>query len=78
MDRGAWQAAVHRVTKSHAGLKQQSAHTHTFLLPLRGSFLSPIPTSAPPQSFSEGWTLLSKPSAVVTSSVTRHTSPDAL
>ena len=52
MDRGAWRAAVHRVAKSHAGLKQYSARTHTFLLPLWGSFLSSIPTSAPgPVSF---------------------------
>ena len=29
MDRGAWRATVHRVTKSHTQLKQFSTHTHT-------------------------------------------------
>ena len=29
MDRGAWWATVHRVTKSWAGLKQLSTHMHT-------------------------------------------------
>ena len=29
MDRGAWQAMVHRVAKSMAQLKQLSTHTHT-------------------------------------------------
>ena len=29
MDRGAWQAIVHRVTKSGTCLKQLSTHTHT-------------------------------------------------
>ena len=28
MDRGAWQATVHRVTKSQTGLKQLSIHAH--------------------------------------------------
>ena len=55
MDRGTGQAAVHRVTKSHTGLKQHThTHTHTFLLPLWGSdpFLSSIPTPPPaPVSF---------------------------
>ena len=30
MDRGAWQATVHRVAKSRAQLKQLSMHTCTF------------------------------------------------
>ena len=29
MDRGAWQATVHRVAKSRTQLKPLSAHTHT-------------------------------------------------
>ena len=29
MDRGAWRAIVHRVTKSRTQLKQLSMHTHT-------------------------------------------------
>ena len=29
MDRGAWQAAVHRVAKSQTCLKQLSTHTHS-------------------------------------------------
>ena len=29
MDRGAWGATVHRVTKSRTQLKQLSTHTHT-------------------------------------------------
>ena len=29
MDRGAWQATVHRVAKSRTQLKQLSTHTHT-------------------------------------------------
>ena len=29
MDRGAWQATVHRVTKSQTRLKQFSTHTHS-------------------------------------------------
>ena len=28
MDRGAWQATIHRVTKSRTRLKQLSMHTH--------------------------------------------------
>ena len=32
MDRGAWQATVHRVAKSQTWLKQLSMHTHTFSL----------------------------------------------
>ena len=28
MDRGAWQATVHRVTKSQTGLKRLSMHAH--------------------------------------------------
>ena len=31
MDRGAWQATVHRVTKSWTGLKQLSTHTRKVL-----------------------------------------------
>ena len=29
MDRGAWQAMVHRVTKSQTQLRQLSVHAHT-------------------------------------------------
>ena len=78
MDRGTGQAAVHRVTKSHAGLKQHSTHphvcthTHTHSCSLCGALTHSLAPSQPrplPQSLSEGWTLLSKPSAVVTASV---------
>ena len=31
MDRGAWQAVVHRVAKSQTQLKQPSMHAHTTL-----------------------------------------------
>ena len=31
MDRGAWQATVHRVTKSQTQLKQISTHAHTWM-----------------------------------------------
>ena len=31
MDREAWQATVHKVTKSRAQLKQLSTHTHTHM-----------------------------------------------
>ena len=31
MDRGAWWAPVHRVSKSQTQLKQLSAHTHTHI-----------------------------------------------
>ena len=31
VDKGAWQATVHRVTKSQTQLKQLSTHTHTLL-----------------------------------------------
>ena len=31
MDRGAWWAAVHRITNSWTCLKQLSAHTHTYI-----------------------------------------------
>ena len=34
MDRGAWQATVHRVTKSQTQLKRLSSHTHTLLVHL--------------------------------------------
>ena len=35
MDRGAWQATVHRVSKSQTGLKQLSTHAHARLVPFR-------------------------------------------
>ena len=31
IDRGAWQAIIHRVAKSQTGLKQSTIHTHTAL-----------------------------------------------
>ena len=36
MDRGAWQATVHRVTQSRTWLKQQSAHTWAKLFTISG------------------------------------------
>ena len=40
MDRGAWRAAVHRVTKSQTRLKQLSMHTHTYLnIPVKRAIL---------------------------------------
>ena len=39
MDRGAWQATVHRVVKSRTRLKPLSTHTHS---ELRGHMLSKV------------------------------------
>ena len=40
IDRGAWQAAVHRVTKSRTWLKRLSTHTHTHTHTHTVSFIS--------------------------------------
>ena len=40
MDRGAWQATVHSVSKSQIWLKQLSTHTHSILLYICSTFLS--------------------------------------
>ena len=39
MDRGAWQAMVHRVAKSQTQLKQLSVHTHTHTHTVGGCLL---------------------------------------
>ena len=38
MDRGAWQATIHRVTKSQTQLKRLSTQAHTQLWLFKGSF----------------------------------------
>ena len=54
MDRGAWQATVHRVAKSQTGLKQLSTHTHIIKEKMNtqysGTELKPIKSSWLPSS----------------------------
>ena len=46
MDRGAWQATVHRVTKSRTRLKRLSAYAHRhWMLILYSIFFEPPPPS---------------------------------
>ena len=43
MDRGAWQAAVHRVAQSRTGLKRLSTHAHTKEFSEQGNVLTTMP-----------------------------------
>ena len=44
MDREAWQATAHRVTKSQAQLKWQRANMHTVIYLLQSPFTHKIPS----------------------------------
>ena len=54
MDRGVWQATVHRVAKIQIGLKQLSTHTHIIKEKMNtqysGTELKPIKSSWLPSS----------------------------
>ena len=42
MDRGAWQATIHRVTQSRTQVKRLSMHAHTLIIKKCNYILSPV------------------------------------